>query len=117
MNQILAMLITASPLDVEIAGRVAREYHLNAEQTAVLCAIRLTENGRAGCEYGVERAKARRFAGDPPKSIECQARWAAGTIKKRWTGDLEIFCDRNWKPKDRENWLHNMRWFLSRWGY
>ena len=114
---IMAMLINSSPVEAVIIDKVAREYKLTTEQTALLVAIRLAENGRDGVEFGVERKQAQRFRGDFPKSLKLQASWCAGTISKRYTGDLVQFCDKAWIPEDRENWLHNVRHFMARMGY
>ena len=89
-------------IEVEILNRVAGEYSLNEHETALLFAIRKVENGRdgleMGCGDGIPNHPARRFAGDFEKSLDLQARYAAGTIKKRYTGDLlefaKIYCER-----------------------
>jgi hypothetical protein len=54
----------------------AKRNGLNADQTAILLAIRKAENGRAGREFGVLHPKA------VDTNIHTQAGWAAATIKK-----------------------------------
>jgi hypothetical protein len=95
--------------DRAILARVAKEYKLDSQQTVLLHAIRVIENGRNGLEMGVGDGipdhPARRFAGDHAKSLETQARWAAGTVSKRFTGDMKAFaqryCRANWQNWER----------------
>ena len=98
--------------DRAILHAVAQEYRLTSAQRRLLFAIRLAENGPAGVEMGVLVPRAQRFAGNHAKSLHCQARWAAGTIRKRFTGDLQAFavrwCPENAHPLNR-HWLRNVR--------
>jgi len=102
--------------DRAILSRVAMEYHLTGEQRRLLYAIRIVENGGPGRELGVLTPRAMRFQGDHDKSLECQARWAAGTIRKRYNGDLAQFSQA-WAPIGAPNdpnglnnyWLRNAR--------
>lgn len=95
-----------------VIRRVAREYNLSAEETRLLLAIRKFENGRTGLEFGVgqdyPRHRARRYPKDPLRSLELQARWAAGTIKKRYTGDLRAFA-RIYCPHAPLTWENGVR--------
>lgn len=63
--------------EMEIIHQVAQEYRLTDWQTALLIAIRKSENGGRGREFGVLH----------PRAIDTtyrnQAQWAAGSIKKR----------------------------------
>lgn len=105
--------------DRAILARVAAEYRLTAEQRRLLYAIRLAEAGGPGREMGVLVPAAQRCKGDHKKSLDLQARWAAGTIRKRYTGDLEAFAER-WAPVGAGNdpaglnrhWVSNVRSFL-----
>lgn len=91
--------------EVDILRGVGRDYGLSGDALRLLFAIRLTENGRPGVEMGVASDfpghRARRYEGDFEKSLRVQAMWAAGTIKKHYTGDLKAFakryCPPNWK--------------------
>ena len=75
------------------------------------------ENGRPGLEYGVLHPEAI----NQPEIV--QARWAAGTIKKRLpdSSELDAFASR-WAPIGADNdpaglnvnWLPNLRACLSR---
>jgi len=93
-----------SPKEDEIIAAVAKEYKLDEAGTKLLSAIREVENGRQGREFGVLKPEAMRFENDPDpmKSFEIQAKWAAGTIDKHFTGDLKAFADR-WAPIGAEN--------------
>jgi hypothetical protein len=107
----------------DVINRVAEEYRLDPIETKLLHGIRAIEQGRKGREFGVLNQEAMRFENDPDpvKSLETQARWAAGTIKKRFTGDLKDFADR-WAPIGAENdpdnlnknWYPNILDYMSR---
>lgn len=103
--------------DRDILSRVAAEYRLSAEQRRLLFVIRLCEWGGPGRELGVLTPQAQRHGGDHERSMETQARWAAGTIRKRWTGDLESFarcwCPPSVDPVGHRNWVSNARWILE----
>lgn len=104
------------PADRAILDRVADAYGLQGDARRLLYAIRIAENGGPGREMGVLAPAAMRYAGDHARSLELQARWAAGTIRRRYTGDLPAFAAR-WAPagaaNDPEdmnrNWLPNIR--------
>lgn len=89
------------PAEADIVLRAALAYDLDSERTLLLAAVRRVENGRPSAEYGCETPAARRYAGDARRSTELQARWAAGTIKRRYTGDVDAFarryCPPNWR--------------------
>jgi hypothetical protein len=102
--------------------QVAKEYDLDQRETKLLFAIRKAENGKQGLEFGVMNKEARRFAKskDSRQSLVTQARWAAGTIDKRFTGDLEEFRDRYAPLKAdndptglNDNWLKNVTEFMG----
>lgn len=92
--------------EVKILRRVAQEYGLDGDKLKLLLAIRKVENGGPGLEMGVAsdfpRHRARRYANDSAKSLRVQAQWAAGTIRKHYTGDLKAFAKRYCPPK----WEH-----------
>ena len=79
--------------DQEVLERIAESYNLTPKQYRLLQAIRIAENGRAGREFGVLHPKA------IDTDFETQARWAAGTIAKRYDGNLNKFVDR-WCPAE-----------------
>jgi len=90
---------------------VAMEYGLNNESTVLLMAIRAHENGRPGLEFGIggpmnSGHPAHRYQ-DGVQSFMVQARWAAGTIKKRYDGDLLKFA-RRYCPKGAWAWYRNV---------
>ena len=107
--------------EAAILNKVAIEYGLNEEETKLLFIIRKIENGSDGIEMGVLTPSARRFKGDPNRSLRLQAQWAAGTIKKRYNGNLKDFSDR-WCPigasndPDRlnENWYGNAVYYFNK---
>ena len=91
--------------------QVAAEYGLSAEETWLLAAIRIHENGRPGLEFGVggpmdSGHKAHRYR-DGVKSFRVQCAWAAGTIKKRYTGDLAAFGKR-YNPYNATAWTQKV---------
>ena len=97
--------------------QVAAEYGLNAEETWLLAAIRLHENGRPGLEFGVggpmdSGHKAHRYR-DGVKSFRVQCAWAAGTIRKRYTGDLLDFGKR-YNPYHATTWTQNVATVIAR---
>ncbi|MFA5377666.1 MAG: hypothetical protein WC455_18090 [Dehalococcoidia bacterium] len=103
--------------DRAIISTVAAEYHLTADQRRLLFAIRLTEAGGAGREMGVLTPAAQRFKGDHAKSLRLQVQYAAGTISKRFTGDVAAFA-RRWCPPSADpvgyrNFVRNVEKFLA----
>lgn len=105
---------------LEIIQGVAKQYGLTPEQTRLLAAIRLAENGGPGREFGVLTPEAQRFANDPLRSFTTQAMWAAGTIKKRYRGDIDEFAN-IWAPVGvkndptglNKNWPRNVKKFME----
>jgi hypothetical protein len=93
---------------------VASAYNLTPDERKLLFTIRLVENGGPGREMGVLTQNAQRYRGDHAKSLELQASYAAGTIKKRYSGDLASFANQ-WAPIGvandptnlNKNWLAN----------
>jgi hypothetical protein len=108
--------------DRAILAKVADEYGLRGEARWLLYAIRIVEAGGPGREMGVLVPQAQRFKGGHARSLELQARWAAGTIRRRYTGDLEAFAER-WAPRGAGNdpsdlnrhWVGNVRAVLAGW--
>jgi len=122
LETIVVCVVLGSPFlripeeDRAILSEVSQEYHLTYEQRRLLFAIRLAENGSDGREMGVLTPEAQRFKGDHAKSLRLQARWAAGTIRKRYKGDLEAFAQR-WCPVEshplNRHWRENVRKILA----
>jgi hypothetical protein len=104
--------------EIDILRQVAREYKLTAAQRRLLYGIRVLENGRrgSGIEMGVGQEqdghRARRHAGNWRRSLLTQARWAAGTIKRRYTGDLNKFAAQ-YCPRNAETWAVIMRQLIG----
>ncbi len=100
-----------------IINEVADEYHLEGEARLLLFVIRKVENGRKGREFGVLHPAAINT------TYRNQCQWAAGTIKKRFHGDLKAFADR-WCPVGAENdpqglnknWYKNAKYYMEKWG-
>ena len=97
--------------------QVAAEYGLTAEETWLLAAIRIHENGRPGLEFGVggpmdSGHKAHRYQ-DGIRSFRVQCAWAAGTIKKRYTGNLAAFGKR-YNPYHAATWTQNVATVIAR---
>ena len=110
---IAALLINHAPIELKIIEDVAKEYKLNDEQTQLLATIRRIENGREGCEYGVELPEATRYRGNKMASLKLQCQYAAGTIKKRYTGDLKAFSNR-YCPANSKVWYKNAKFFMNK---
>lgn len=118
----LATPVIDPKLESQIITKVAEQYKLTPEQQSLLFAIRKAENGSQGKEFGVLVPEAMRFAADPDpyKSLTTQAMWAAGTIKKRYKGDLKEFANR-WAPVGADNdpnnlnanWVKNVSYFME----
>jgi hypothetical protein len=114
---------TTTDPESAVIERVAGEYGLDEEQKKLLYAIRKVENGRQGREFGVLTPEAMRYEKDPDpmKSFETQAKWAAGTIKKRYDGDIERFANR-WAPVGvandptnlNKNWVKNVKYYMNK---
>lgn len=107
--------------DRKILSDVADEYGLTGRSRWLLFTIRLAEDGPDGLEMGVMTPAAQRYRGDHAKSLRLQAQYAAGTIKRRYTGDLKAFAER-WAPQNAENdrkhglnkyWLPNVQSILA----
>ena len=98
-------LIPAS--EWKMIRQIAVNYDLSDEATWLLAAIRRHENGRPGLEFGVggpmdSGHKAHRYR-DGVKSFYVQGYWAAGTIRKHYTGDLTAF-GRRYNPPHAAKW-------------
>jgi len=121
---VTAEQMSLSPQESQIINEVANEYSLAGEARLLLFVIRKVENGRQGREFGVLSPAAQRFEDHPDwrVSFRCQAQWAAGTIKKRFAGDLKAFADR-WCPVGAENdptglnknWYGNAKYYMEKW--
>ncbi len=105
-------LIRLPPAERIILNQVADEYGLQGDARKLLFVIRVVENGGAGRELGVLHPQAQRFKGDYARSLRLQGCWAAGTIRKRWTGDIDAFGKR-WCPPNahalNHNWIPNVK--------
>jgi hypothetical protein len=111
-----------SNTEIDIINRIADEYGLEGASKKLLFAIRKVENGKQGKEFGVLNPEAMRYANDPDamKSFETQARWAAGTIQKRFHGDIDAFAKR-WAPVGasndpnglNKNWIKNIKFYMK----
>ena len=96
---------------------VAADYGLSNEETWLLAAIRVHENGRPGLEFGIggpmnSGHRAHRYR-DGVKSFRVQCAWAAGTIKRRYTGDLVAF-GRRYNPLNAAKWSRNVALIIDR---
>ena len=96
---------------------IATSNRLTVEQTWLLAAIRLQENGRPGLEFGIggpmnSGHAAHRYR-DGVMSFRVQCAWAAGTIRRRYTGDLDAFAKR-YNPVNATKWSANVRQIIAR---
>ena len=97
--------------------QIAAEYGLSNEGTWLLAAIRIQENGRPGLEFGIggpmkSGHRAHRYR-DGVSSFRVQCAWAAGTIRKRYTGDLCAFGKR-YNPHNAVVWTKNVASIITR---
>ena len=97
--------------------QIAVNYDLTDEQTWLLAAIRRHENGRAGLEFGVggpmnSGHRAHRYR-DGVKSFYVQGYWAAGTIRRHFTGDYAAF-GRRYNPKNAARWAVAVKSLVAR---
>lgn len=97
--------------------QIAANYDLSEDETWLLAAIRRHENGRPGLEFGIggpmdSGHRAHRYR-DGTKSFYVQAMWAAGTIKKRYTGDLYRFAKR-YNPPTPMKWYKGVSSLMRR---
>jgi hypothetical protein len=107
---------TSTVIGVEQEAKIALEeaanYGLNEDQTELMLALRRCENGGPGNETGIFSElpdhPAHRFKNDPKQSVRLQFKYTAGTIKKRYKGDLTTFLKR-WNPKGWEQELKNIQ--------
>jgi len=102
--------------EAQILYDVAEEYGLSASESKLLLTIRLIENGRPGLELGVgsnyPNHPARRFARNPKRSLRVQGRWAAGTIRLHYSGDLKAFA-RIYCPPVWQHWARMAQYWMS----
>lgn len=97
--------------------QTAVNYDLTEDETWLLAAIRRHENGRPGLEFGVggpmnSGHKAHRYR-DGVKSFYVQAAWAAGTVKKHYTGDLTAF-GRRYNAANAAKWTASVSSLIVR---
>lgn len=117
MSSILSILLSVLPVnEAKMLERVSLRYGLSKEQTILLAAIRKTENGGPGLEFGVGQDQpghpARRYKYSPVRSFMTQARWAAGTVQKRYHGNLAPFAAR-YCPKNAKVWEKNVSYWIK----
>ena len=111
----------------QIIKAVADDYKLNPDQTRLLYVIRKIEHGKQGREFGILHPDAMRYAGKPVTetnavlSFTLQAEWAAGTVKKRYSGDLLAFANRycpigakNDPTGLNNNWYKNAKYYMNK---
>ena len=114
-TEVRAALIPAH--EWKMIREVAVNYDLDEERTWLLAAIRRHENGPPGREFGVggpmnSGHRAHRFQ-DGVKSFYVQAMWAAGTVKKHYTGDLVAFGKR-YNPPYPKKWSDGVASLIRR---
>lgn len=101
--------------EVVVIEEAAREYGLRGDAKMLLYVIRKVENGREGREFGVLHPRAINT------DFRNQCQWAAGTIKKRYDGDLLAFANR-WCPIGAKNdptglnvnWYVNAKYYMDK---
>jgi hypothetical protein len=101
----------------------------NGDDLLILLAIRKSENGRPGREFGIIHPKCeKQMKKHPSQTLDIQAGWAAATIVKnrvRWelagkpggpggfiTYLADRYCPASTDPTGNKNWIHNVNfWF------
>jgi hypothetical protein len=106
----------------------AERHQLNADQTAILLAIRKAENGPEGREFGVLHKRA------VDTNLATQARWAAATIKKnaeRFSKEVrspksevkskefihylaDRYCPKSVDPAGNRHWKKNVGYWAAK---
>ena len=97
--------------------QIAVNYDLSDDATWLLAAVRRHENGRPGLEFGVGGPMnsghvAHRYR-DGVKSFYVQGYWAAGTIRKHYTGDVAAFGQR-YNPANSVKWTASVTSLIRR---
>ena len=97
--------------------QIAVNYDLGDDATWLLAAIRRHENGRPGLEFGVggpmnSGHKAHRYQ-DGTKSFYVQGYWAAGTVRRHYTGDIAAFGKR-YNPMNAAKWSASVSSLVTR---
>ncbi|KKL62975.1 hypothetical protein LCGC14_2179820 [marine sediment metagenome] len=103
--------------EIEIIRAAIRNKCTSKTDFAILLAIRLQENGRAGLEFGIMHPDA--------NDLDSQAGWCAATIvknRKRWLKagrpwDFITFLALRYCPPSADfqghiNWIKNVRYFV-----
>ena len=103
--------------EVDVLLGVGRQYGLSGDALKLLLVIRKVENGGPGNEMGVAsdfpRHRAHRYVGNPVLSLRLQARWAAGTIRSYFAGDLKAFA-RRYCPPNHVQWFKLVSGWMNR---
>jgi hypothetical protein len=98
--------------EIRVITEVADKYKLVGNSRLLLFVIRKVENGRPGREFGVLHPRAINT------NFRNQCEWAAGTISKRFSGNLRLFALR-WCPPSvhplNKNWLRNAEFYMTKW--
>ena len=117
LNSWAEKILNLPPPEEIIINQVAHEYDLSEEGRFLLGVIRIIENGKTPREFGVLNPQALRYQNNPEKSFITQCRWCAGTIKKRFTGDLLSFANRYCPPSLHplnRNWYRNAKYYFDK---
>ncbi len=97
--------------EMRMLRTIIENNRLDREGAYMLMAIRKIENGRPGLEFGVGGPRkdhpARRYS-DGVRSYYVQGNWAAGTVRKRYTGDIDAFAAR-YCPLHAARWAKNAK--------
>jgi hypothetical protein len=104
------------PQELEMIKKAAERNKCFEEDFIILLAIRKSENGSKGNEFGIKCPK------HINTDLDGQAACAAVTIintKKRWKkedmpGDFITYLGRQYCPADIYNWTRNVRYFYEK---
>lgn len=114
--------------ELPIIRIAANRNNCKGDKFSLLLAVRKSENGRPGREFGILDPEAlARIDREPKRSLDIQAGWAAATIIKnhqRWKnagrpGDFIDYLADRYVPKEadpvgNQNWKRNVRYWFNK---
>jgi len=114
--------------ELPVILQAAKRNNCTGDNLLILLAIRLSEKGGPGREFGILHPKVQALIEKhPEKSLDIQAGWAAATIKKnrkRWihhSSDYDFihflgnrYCPKEADPEGNKNWKKNVSYWFGK---
>lgn len=115
--------------ELSVITQAAQRNHCKEDDFIILLAIRLSENGRPGREFGVLHPKCQALCEKhPERTLDIQAGWSAATIvknRKRWhqqgskgTDFIDFlgdrYCPKEADPEGNINWKRNVSYWYEK---